>query len=59
MRTDYLNLMDAAAQLGMSYGRALRLVLIGALQGQKQSGHWVVSIDDLNRLISTLDKDVG
>ena len=49
--------MDAAARLGMSYGRTLRLVLIGALKGEKHHGHWVVSIADLNRLIATLDQD--
>ena len=47
-----VSLMDAASRLGISYGRALRLVLIGDLVGQKSAGHWLVSSTDLERMES-------
>lgn len=42
-------LTEAAAELGMSYHRALRLVLIGHLKGKKIDGHWMVDRDALAR----------
>ena len=48
----HVSLMDAASRLGISYGRALRLVLIGELVGHKSGGHWLVSSTDLDRMES-------
>ena len=45
-----ISLSDAAQQLGMSWGRAWRLVLTGELSGTKRQGRWVVSKHSVSRL---------
>jgi hypothetical protein len=57
MRGPYLSLTDAASRLGMSYGRVLRLVLVGDLEGGKADGHWCVSRDALERLLADLTEE--
>ena len=57
MNTDTTSLIDAAAQLGLSYGQVLRLVLVGTLKGEKREGHWQVSQKDLARFIRSRRSD--
>jgi len=38
----WITLSEAAAMLGLSYNRTLRLVLIGDLRGEQRHGRWVV-----------------
>lgn len=45
-----ITLSDAAQRLGMSWGRAWRLVLTGKLLGTKREGRWVVSERSVTRL---------
>jgi hypothetical protein len=56
MRERHVSLTDAAGRLGISYGRALRLVLIGELSGFKFDGHWLVSFADLERAALAAEK---
>ena len=35
-------LIEAAQRLGLSYNQALRLVLIGQLDGRRSNGRWLV-----------------
>ena len=51
----YVRLTYAACRLEMSYGRVLRLVLIGDLIGRQEEGHWWVLLSDLVRLEAVLE----
>lgn len=44
-----ITLSDAAQRLGMSWERTWRLVLTGALVGQKHDGKWTVSQASVDR----------
>ncbi len=47
-----LGLAEAAQALGIPYQRAHRLLLIGALPGEKREGRWYVSANAVRRLAS-------
>jgi hypothetical protein len=38
-----ISLTDAAQRLGISWGRAWRLILTGKLAGEKREGRWFVN----------------
>ncbi len=43
MARERISLSDAARLLRMSYHRALRLVLIGSLDAEREDGRWRIS----------------
>jgi hypothetical protein len=45
-----MTLIEAAAAIGYSYNRVLRLVLVGQLKGERRGGRWFVDPSDLERL---------
>ncbi len=49
MRKNDIPLSEAALRLGLSWERAWRLVLTGALVGQKHHGKWTVSQASVDR----------
>ncbi len=49
-RMTKLGLAEAAQKLGIPYQQAHRLVLIGALPGEKRAGRWYVSANAVRRL---------
>ncbi len=51
MREERVSLTDAALLLRMSYHRALRLILIGALEAEREDGRWRVSRASVQRLL--------
>ena len=50
-------LPEAAHRLGMSWGCAWRLMLIGELPGVKRGGRWYVEDDDLQMLVERRSED--
>lgn len=46
-------LMEAAHRLGISYSKALRLTLTGALAGSQKDGRWQVSSKSVDGLIAS------
>jgi hypothetical protein len=54
-----ISLTDAAQRLGISWGRAWRLLLTGKLSGAKRDGRWFVSevsVADVQQLQATLNQ---
>lgn len=45
-----VGLAEAAQYLGIPYQNAHRLLLTGALRGEKRSGRWIVRWEDAERL---------
>ena len=52
-----VDLVQAAARLCVPYGKAYRLVLTGALKGERQDGKWFVYREDLRRLLKEQEND--
>lgn len=46
----WVGIPDLAHRLGVSYDRARRLVLTGAVEAQRIAGHWVVSAESVEQL---------
>jgi hypothetical protein len=44
-----IGLAEAAARLRLPYQSAHRLVLVGALEGMKAGGRWIVSLQSLEQ----------
>ena len=51
-QTVEVDLVEAAAQLRVSWHTAHRWVLIGRLKGERKNGRWKVNAADLERLIT-------
>lgn len=47
-----IGLAEAAQRLAVPYQTAHRLLLIGALRGNKVAGRWYVGLRDVERLVS-------
>jgi hypothetical protein len=45
-----MTLIEAAATIGYSYNRILRLVLVRQLKGERKNGRWFVDATDVERL---------
>lgn len=50
MSEQWVSLAKAAQRLGMSWGRAWRLVLDGTLAGEQRNGKWYVTTASLERV---------
>lgn len=48
-------LSDAAQRLGLSWERAWRLLLSGALTGRKDGGRWLVSVSSVEHYLGLSD----
>jgi helix-turn-helix protein len=51
MLSERMSLTDAARLLRVSYHRALRLVLVGALDAEREDGRWRVSRASVERFL--------
>ena len=49
MPGELITLVEAAARLGISYNRMLRLVLIGDVAGERRDGRWFADASDVER----------
>lgn len=49
MEPQTMTLIEAAAAIGYSYNRVLRLVLVGQLKGERRGGRWFVDPADVKR----------
>ena len=47
--TEWVRLVSAAADLGLSYGTTLRLVLVRLIRGEQRSGKWYVDVESVRR----------
>jgi hypothetical protein len=47
----FVGLAEAAMAIGIPYQSAHRLLLIGALRGEKRSGRWFVRSEDVATLV--------
>ena len=56
MSSNKIDLVAAAAELQLPYSKAYRLVLIGALKGERQEGRWLVDRADLERLLKERER---
>jgi len=52
-----IGLAEAAQRLKLPYQDAHRLLLTGALRGEKRKGRWFVRRDDVDRLVRSGDRD--
>lgn len=52
-----VDLVQAATRLCVPYGKAYRMVLTGALKGERQDGRWLVYREDLDRLLKERKDD--
>jgi len=50
-RNDEIGLAEAAARLRIPYQDAHRLLLTGAIAGQKRGGRWFVQLADVEKLV--------
>lgn len=59
MRDNWIPLAEAAQRLGVSWGRAWRLLLTGELAGEKRSGRWWVRLSDVDRVRAIMPKQTA
>ena len=50
-RLEQVDLVGAAQRLRVAWHVAYRMVLTGALKGERRDGHWFVDATDLERLV--------
>jgi hypothetical protein len=55
-REDVMSLVDACRELGIAYPAGYRLLLTGALVGERRGGRWVVSCGSVARVARETEK---